>query len=171
MEDVQIGEIIMSSTIDETSKIVEEYFGTQKDPHQITTSPENRNWIYKNIKYYLNIIKHKDKIIGFSFMLPATKELMDKFISKKISEAELFEKIKISNVPQIPEAIYLCSAVIKKEFRGKGLATQASIKLINKFIDNSRQKPILFYWAWSNEGEKLAIKMAKLTNLELKYRK
>ena len=101
----------------------------------------------------------------------AYKEAMEQFISKKISEAELFEKIKIIKVPKIPEAIYLCSAVIKKELQGRGLATQASIRLINKISKNSKQKPILFYWAWSKNGEKLANKLARLTNLELKFRK
>lgn len=162
---------ISRKDLDETSKIAEDYFGTQKNNNQIATTPENRDWFYKNIKDCINIIRFKEKIIGFSFTMPTTKKLMNSFISGKINERELFEKIKQEKIQQFPEAIYLCSAVIKKEFRRKGLVKEAFLKSLNKIISNSNKRPILFYESYSAEGNSLAKKIADLIGLTLKSRK
>jgi|SRR3989344_4028021 len=91
------GKLISLEDLDITSKIAENYFGTEKDPNQMETSKENREWVYKNQKY-LNIIKYNNEIIGFAFLLPCTKELMESFVSKRINERELFEKDKIYKI-------------------------------------------------------------------------
>ncbi|MFA5174366.1 MAG: GNAT family N-acetyltransferase [Candidatus Pacearchaeota archaeon] len=155
--------------LDDTSKISEDYFGTQKDPNQIPTVKKTRDWIYKNTPDYLNIIKHNKKVIGYAFMLPCNKRLMASFLSKKINEAEMFEDIKKLDLNKRPETIYLCASVLREDYRGKGLATTAFIKAINRITKNT-YNPILFYWKYSEEGRSLLKRVAKLTNLELKER-
>lgn len=85
---------ITRKDIVETSRITEEYFGTDRDPDQIPTTAKNRDWIYGNVRDYLNIIRSNGKIIGYAFALPCNNRLMEDFIKDKISEAELFERIK-----------------------------------------------------------------------------
>src|SRR3989344_4453079 len=86
--------IIRRKDIDETSKMTEAYFGTEKDPNQISTTPQNKDWIYKNIPKYLNIIKKGKEIIGYAFLLPCNRNLMEDFINNKINESSLLESIK-----------------------------------------------------------------------------
>ncbi|MFA5856312.1 MAG: GNAT family N-acetyltransferase [Candidatus Pacearchaeota archaeon] len=161
---------ITQKDLNESSKISEDYFGTQKDSNQIPTTRQTRDWIYKNAQDYLNIIRSDGEMVGYTFMLPCNRILMDCFLSKKINEAELFEEIKKMKLKDTPETIYLCAAVLKEEFRGKGLATTAFVKAINKIIQNGKNKPILFYWKYSEEGGKLSQRVAKFTGLELKIR-
>ena len=153
--------------LDETSKLAEEYFGTKKDKNQIPTTKETRDWVFKNIQDYVNLIKHNGKIIGFSFAIPTNKKIMNMFLNSKITERELFEKVKTSEIQDIPEAIYLCSAVIKKEYQQKGLAITAFTKTIGNILSSSKEKPVLFYEPYSIEGDKLAKKIAITTHLKL----
>ena len=154
--------------IEETARISEEYFGTMKDSEQMSTVRENRDWVYENCRDYLNIIRRGDEVIGYSFMLPCTSRLKQEFISRKITEAELFAEIQKLNIKK-PEAIYLCASVIREEYRRKGLAVNGFVKLIEKIKKHS--KPVLFYWGYSREGEFLANKVAKITGLKIYARK
>ncbi len=153
---------------DITSKFTEDYFGTEQDPQQIRTSPENRDWLYNNMPYSVNVIRDHTEIVGFSFILPCTNRMMEQFLSLEIDEATLFEEIKGMSRLSPPEAIYLCSAVLKEEYRGRGLATLAFVKSISQIKGDS--DPILFYWKFSDEGERLAKRVARQMGLELRAR-
>jgi hypothetical protein len=88
---------------------------------------------------------------------------MSKFIDQKISERELYELTPLNSKY---EAIYLCSALLLEEFRGKGIAQTLALKAIESIkIDHSIKA--LFFWAFSKEGEKLAEKVAGLIGLPL----
>jgi hypothetical protein len=88
---------------------------------------------------------------------------MNQFINKKISERELYE---LTPLNAKYEAIYMCSALLLEEFRGKGIAQGIAIKAIESIkIDHSIKA--LFFWAFSKEGEKLAEKLSRLIGLPL----
>ncbi len=154
--------------MDITSEMAQDYFGMQTDPNQIPAMNENRDWIFNNIPDYLNIIKSGDEIIGYALLLPCSISMMNKFIQRRINESKLFEEIKRMKIPKNPEAIYLCAAFIKKEYQNKGLATNACLNMIDKITQKGKNKPILFYLKFSEEGEKVATKISRLTGLELK---
>jgi hypothetical protein len=158
---------ISREDIDITSEMSEQYFEMEKDPSQMAATVETRNWVFNNLRDYLNIIRNNNKIIGYVFRLPCNATLMNEFITKKIDEATLIAKIKKSKIPKSPDAIYLCASIVKKEFRGKGLATIASVKMISKIINKSKVKPCLFYWEYSKEGGKLDRRIANETGLKL----
>ncbi|HWY97716.1 MAG TPA: GNAT family N-acetyltransferase, partial [Bacteroidia bacterium] len=89
---------------------------------------------------------------------------MNKFLDCQISEKQLFEQTPLKG-PY--DAIYLCSAMVLKEYRNKGIA----IKLTLDAIENIRKEhPIkaLFVWAFSKEGDSLAEKISLKTGLPLK---
>ncbi len=162
---------ISREDLNETSKMAEEYFEMEQNSDQIPATDENRDWIFDNIPEYLNIIRNEGKIIGYVFLLPCSKDLMEKFLRKKITEARLFEEIKKNEFSNNPEAIYLCASVLRKEFRGLGLATRAFLKSIRKITKNGKNKPILFCWIYSSEGEKLVKRIANSTGIELRSRR
>jgi GNAT superfamily N-acetyltransferase len=88
---------------------------------------------------------------------------MTQFINQKISERELYELTPLNTRY---EAIYLCSALLLEEFRGKGIAQGLALKAIENI---KMEHPIkaLFLWAFSKEGEKLAEKVSRLSGLPL----
>ncbi|MBI2449638.1 GNAT family N-acetyltransferase [Candidatus Pacearchaeota archaeon] len=156
--------------IEITGKLAEKYFKTQNDPNQIKVKEAHSKWILNNIPECLNIIKDDNTVIGFTLILPCNKVIMNQFLNKKINESELFEQIKKSINYDNFDTIYLCSVFIAPKYRKHGLASQAFVKSINKIIQNRKVKPILFYWAYSNEGKKLIHKIADIAKLELRER-
>jgi hypothetical protein len=91
---------------------------------------------------------------------------MNQFIDQKISERELYE---LTPLNAKYEAIYLCSALLLEEFRGKGIALNIAIQALERIkIDHAIKA--LFFWAFSKEGEKLAEKVSGLMGLPL-YKK
>lgn len=156
--------------LSEAAKLAENYFKSENDPEQISINFENSLWIRKNLPYCLNIIRYDGKIIGHSLIIPCKRKIMGKFISNEINEAQLFDEIKKSEENRKPECIYLCSAFIKPEFRGRGIVFESFIKSINKVIDK-KQNLELFYWAYSNEGASLCEKIAKKLRVNLAKRK
>ncbi|GEM_PF-4072437 len=155
------------SDLDATSEIAEEYFETKKDQDQVSPSEELKNWIYKNCRDYLNVIRDGEKIIGYSFRIPTSVDLMNSFLRKEINEKQLFEKVMNQDFPKIPQAIYLCSTIIKESYRGKGLAFEGSIKILEKF---KKDKPVLFSWPFNESGKNLDKKISKISGLKLLIR-
>jgi len=83
---------------------------------------------------------------------------MTQFINQKISERELYELTPLNTKY---EAIYLCSALLLEEFRGKGIALILCVTAIENIkIDHSIKA--LFFWSFSKKGEKLAEKVSGL---------
>lgn len=154
-----------------TGKLAEQYFKMEDDPNQIPATMENVRWINKNIPDCVNAIKLDGKLIGFTFIIPCNKLIMDGFLKGEISEKTLFEKVKKSITYDNFDTIYLCSTFVKPEFRRKGLALKAGIKSIRKIMGKRRIKPILFYWGYSKEGKKGVLKLAKVLGLKIKGKK
>lgn len=162
---------LLRADLNETGRMSEEFFKTKEDDSQMPVTEEHRDWIFKNLKNYLNVIKNNGKVIGYTFMMPSTLELMNDFTQGRINEAELSEKIKKLNfTDKTPEAIYLCASVVIPEFQRKGLATEAFVKSIKKIIDGSEIKPVLFYWAYSKAGGNLCRNVATLSGLDIRMR-
>jgi hypothetical protein len=154
--------------IDITSKISEDFFGMQKDPEQFQATEENKKYIFKHMQSFLNIIKNDGTIVGYSFLVPSTKEIMNSFVKGNITEADLFNKVKELKLTELNfETLYLCSAIIKKEHQLKGLALSGSVRLIESLIKKRGIQPALFFWAYSKEGAIVAKKVAKALNLNL----
>lgn len=157
---------LVKSEMRESMALTEKYFGTASDPEQAPIIPDNAVWLRTHIASCLNIIRYKGKMIGLSLIYPCAKKIMDDFISRKINEAELLDEMKKAAANRRPEAIYLCSAFVEPEFRGRGLALKSIILSIKKTFDLKKRPPI-FYWAYSNEGGKLAVKVASVLGLEI----
>lgn len=153
------------------ANLAEKYFGAEDDETQMGTSYENSKWLYKHIPESINIIKINNKRVGFTFLLPCTRKDMHDFISKEINERQLWERVKKNKRLKNFDSIYLCSAFVLPEYRRKGLALKTSKVHINHLVKKCKNKVSLFYWNWSKEGEKLALRLAKDLKIKTHSRK
>src|SRR3989344_6209380 len=146
----------------EAAKIAEKYFELEDNPEMMQASDENIKYIYDNLHDFLNIIKVNNKVVGSTFIFPCSEKQMSKFISKKISEAQLFEDIMNKPITNF-SALYLAGATITPEYRRKGLAFQGFKKTIEKV--KTRKITKLLYWPLLEAGERLCRKIAETTKL------
>jgi predicted GNAT family acetyltransferase len=151
------------SNFERMIQLSDEVFSSRIDPDQLNVN--------ETVMEHLQLI-HTDTISEYDdgngpvcwiLCIPTTFELMTQFINQKISERELYE---LTPLNKKYEAIYLCSALLLEEFRGKGIAQELAITAIENI---KMEHPIkaLFLWAFSKEGEKLAEKVSRLTGLPL----
>ena len=144
-------------------ELSDEVFSSRTDPDQLNVN--------ENVMEHLQLI-HPDTISEYDegngpvcwvLCIPTTLDLMNQFINKEISERELYE---LTPLNAKYEAIYMCSALLLEEFRGKGIAQRVGMKAIeNMMVDHSIKA--LFFWSFSKEGEKLAQKVSGLMSLPL----
>lgn len=144
-------------------ELADKVFSSRTDPDQLNMD--------ENVMEHLQLI-HPATISEYDdgngpvcwiLCIPTTLDLMNQFINKEISEKELYELTPLNTKY---EAIYLCSALLLEEFRGKGIAQRLGIKAIENIkIDHPIKA--LFFWSFSKEGEKLADKASGLMGLPL----
>ena len=141
----------------------DEVFSSRTDPDQLNVN--------EKVMEHLQLI-HPDTISEYDdgngpvcwiLCIPTTLDLMNQFINKEISERELYE---LTPLNAKYEAIYLCSALLLEEFRGKGIAQRLGIKAIEN-IKKDHSIKALFTWSFSKEGEKLSEKVTGLMDLPL----
>lgn len=144
-------------------KLAEEFFDTKNDPAQISITPATIDKLKKIHPNTLTEKRNRNGPIAWLIAIPTTMALMKRFVHRKISEQELLD----GTLPGGRyEALYLCSALVLPEFRGRGVARS----LISKTIKSiQKQHPIqcLFYWAFSVEGKRLADRIAEEFDLPL----
>jgi len=151
------------SNFERMIQLSDEVFSSRIDPDQLN--------INENVMEQLQLI-HPDTISEYDdgngpvcwlLCIPTTLDLMTQFINQNISERELYQLTPLNTKY---EAIYLCSALLLEEFRGKGIAQNLAVKAIESIkIDHSIKA--LFFWSFSKEGEKLAEKLSGLMGLPL----
>jgi predicted GNAT family acetyltransferase len=147
-------------------QLSDEVFSSRTDPDQLNVDEkvmERLELIHPNT---LSEFDDGNGPVCWILCIPTTLDLMSKFIDQKISERELYELTPLNTKY---EAIYLCSALLLEEFRGKGVAQKLAVEAIEN-IKTDHNIKALFFWAFSKEGEKLAEKLSGLMGLPL-YRR
>jgi GNAT superfamily N-acetyltransferase len=140
-----------------------EFFQAHNDPDQISVDEE----IMRRLKelHPATITQEEDENgpIAWILIIPTTDHIMKDFIAKAINENEL---LKLTSKNSAFTALYLCSALVLPECRGKGIARRLTVSAIKSI---QLQHPIksLFYWSFSPEGEHLALSVAKETGLPI----
>lgn len=140
-----------------------EVFDSKNDPDQLDV---DEKIISRLLEIHPSCVSEYDDGNGpvvWILIFPTTMELMEKFIRKEISEKQLFE---LTIPGSTFEAIYLCSAMVLQEFRGKGIAKRMTIEAIENIRkEYSIQK--LFVWPFSKEGDGLAETISKKVSIPL----
>ena len=153
----------MQENLQRMIKLADEFFEARTDPEQINVTPRVRARLKRMHTATLSVRTTKDGPIAWMLVIPTTKRLMMRFIDGKIGERELLRRTPVGRPYQ---AMYLCSALVLPEFRGKGIAKRLLTKAVRSI---RRDHPIefLFFWAFSKKGEKLAHSVARAARLPL----
>ncbi len=144
-------------------KLADEFFETKNDPAQISVTEETRAMLLRIDPSTMSELSNDQGPSAWVLVFPTTLDVMNQFISKTITEQDLLRKTSGGGVYH---AIYLCSALVLPEFRGKGLAHQLSSAAI-KSICSRHPITHLYYWSFSPEGEQLALSLAGEFGLSL----
>jgi hypothetical protein len=148
-------------------EIVDETFDVKNDPNQLEVNQDVIARLQKMHPCSMTELTNENGPIAWALLIPTTNELMYRFLLKEISEKQLFELTPDNSKF---ESVYLCSAIVLPEFRRKGL-----IKIVLSDAINEMRKdhPIssLFVWAFTEEGDLAAEKIAELVGLQLFKRK
>lgn len=151
------------------SEMAERFFLTKNHPEQMQCKDVTWKFVSKHFPNSLNAIKDNKTVVGFTFTLPCDKKSMMEFVNKKITERDLFYKIRDEIKPKDYETLYLVDSIILPTYRRKGLATRAFIRHIKEY-QKSIKNIELFCWPVTEEGRMLARKIAKITGLKLRER-
>ncbi len=142
-------------------QLVTEFFDTADDATQISVSEAERKKLGAIDPAVFNEMSNEEGPYVWILLFPTTRELMNRFLEEKITEKQLLEQTPVG-VPY--QCVYLCSASVLPEFRGKGLAKQATEAAIRS-IQTRHSLEALFVWSFSEGGEKLAERVS--ADLEL----
>lgn len=148
-------------------RLAGEFFNTKDDPNQISVNKRTISRLRRIHPSTMSERCDKNGPIAWVLVVPTTHKVMEKFIAKEINEQELLQKTPLRAEY---DALYLCSALVLPEHRGKGLAKRLLARAVRSI---QKQHPIkyLFFWAFSVEGERLAASVAKKLRLPLLQRK
>ena len=148
-------------------RLAGEFFETKNDPTQISINTKSIARLKRLHPATMTERRTKKGPIAWILVIPTTHELMKQFITKRLNEQELLYSTPVRTKY---DALYLCSALVLPEHRGKGYARRLAIKAI-KAIRKEHPIKYLFYWAFSVAGRKLAGSIAKECGLPLFQRK
>lgn len=144
-------------------KLAEEVFASRTDPEQLDVDETVIEHLQEIHPSTVSEYNEGNGPCVWILVIPTTTQLMQLFLNKEITEKMLYERTPMHTTY---EAVYLCSAMVLEEYRGKGIATRLTVDAVNAV---AKQHPIknLFVWPFSKEGDKLAQKISILTQLPL----
>lgn len=109
--------------------------------------------------------KDGNNIIGWSLVLPASREAMERFLREEITEKELFlDTLKNRKF----ETLYIFVAIVMPEYRNKGWAKDL-ISYQIKYFQNEYSIKDFFAWTFSEEGKRLVSSLEKSLNVKIPY--
>src|ERR1700739_2945533 len=104
------------SNFERMLKLADEAFDIRNDPDQLDV---NEKVIARLQKIHPASVSEYEDAICWILVIPTTTELMNRFLENKINEKQLFEMTPVGGSY---DALYLCSAMVLDEYRGKGIA-------------------------------------------------
>jgi ribosomal protein S18 acetylase RimI-like enzyme len=151
------------SNIERLIQLAEEVFAVKNDPDQLDVDQKVIERLKKIHPSTISEYNDGNGPVAWVLVIPTTIDLMKKFLESSITEKELFEQTPTD--AQF-EALYLCSALVLKEYRRKGIVRELTISAINT-IRKDHPLKTLFVWSFSKEGDLTAETVARITFLLL----
>lgn len=154
------------SNFERMIEIAEQSFDARNDPQQLDVNEEVLEQLRKLHPATISEYDDGNGPAVWILLIPTTSHLMYEFLAKRIGEKQLLD---LTPVNAKYEAIYLCSAMVLPEHRGKGIAKKLTLDAVNAIC---AKHPVekLFVWPFSKEGEGLAESIAKACGKELLIR-
>ena len=151
------------SNFERMIQLAEDTFATRTDPDQIDV---DQHVIERLLSIHHATVSEYDDGNGpavWVLVIPTTSVIMKQFLVHEITERELLE---LTPTGARYEALYLCSAMVLEEYRGRGIAKQLAVEAIEKIRKNHTLES-LFVWAFTKEGDVLAETIAGKVSLPL----
>ena len=146
--------------------LAEEFFDARSDPEQILVNDEVMAKLHQIHPATMGEVREGDGPVAWMLVIPTTHEIMERFLRAEITERSMLE----STSPGIRyDALYLCSALVLPEYRGRGLARRLALDAVAAIRADHPIKH-LFYWGFSEEGKQLAEKIGRAVNLPVRAR-
>src|ERR1051325_291654 len=101
--------------------LIDEVFATRRDPEQLQVNEKAIQKLQRMHPATLSEFADENGPAAWILMIPTSGKTMNDFISGKISEQKILEE---TSPGEEYKAIYLCSATVLPEYRGKGLAME-----------------------------------------------
>jgi len=121
-------------------------FDMSNDPNQMDLEDASFE-ITKLFPYAWTVIKDDNRIVGYTYILPTTNNLMKKFVSEEITEKQMSQIINTEIRYNNCDAIYLAGAFFIEEYQNKGLAIRSTIDTI-RHMDKERGLKIKDLYIW-----------------------
>lgn len=156
----------MQNNFDRMVRLAEEFFSAKTDPDQLLVTPEVIGRLKALHPATMSERATADGPVTWVLVFPTTRELMKAFLRGDVGERELFA----STAPGDNfECVYLCSALVLPEYRGKGYSFSATVESLDAI---RRDHPVtsLFVWEFSDAGRRLAESVARTLFLPLLFR-
>jgi hypothetical protein len=144
-------------------QLAEQVFATKSDPNQLDVNQEVIERLQRIHPATVSEYDDGNGPVAWVLLIPTTLDIMNEFLEHKISEKELFD---LTPLDITYEALYLCSALVLKEYRRQGIAKRLAFNAIKK-IQNDHPLKSLFIWSFSREGDSGSETLARLTSLPL----
>ena len=151
------------SNLQRMIQLADQVFATKNDPSQLDVNQEVIEHLQRIHPATVSEFDDGNGPVAWVLLIPTTLDLMNRFLENKISEKELFE---LTPFDSTFEAVYLCSALVLEEYRGKGIAKQLALNAIESMRKDHPLKS-LFVWAFSKEGDLGSETIARLISLPL----
>lgn len=151
------------SNFERLVKLAEEVFAVKNDPSQLNVDQDVIVRLFGIHPFTVSEFRDENGPVAWLLVIPTTTELMNRFLAEDITERELFDM----TVPDtVYEAIYLCSGLVLEEYRRKGIIKQLALNAIDS-IRKDHPIKALFSWAFTEEGDLAAERVAELAGLPL----
>jgi hypothetical protein len=148
-------------------KLAEEVFDVRNDPSQLAITPGVIERLRQIHPMTLTEESTEEGPVAWMIVIPASEHIMKCFVDGEIDEQELYDRTLPGGCY---DSIYLCSAMVLPEYRTGGLATRLVVNAV-RAIGNDHPIRHLFYWSFTEEGDRLARAVSRLCNLPLLKRK
>jgi hypothetical protein len=148
-------------------KLAQEVFDVKNDPEQLDINQEVIGKLKKLHPSTVLEYTNDNGPVAWVLLIPATRDLMNRFISGQINEKQLFDLVRPGRKY---DALYLCSAMVLDEYRRKGITKKLVLDAIDDIMKLHSIKA-LFIWPFTDEGERAAESVARITGLPLYKRK
>ncbi len=156
----------MLSNLQRMIALADDFFEAKNDPDQIVVDEVVLERLRRIHPATIGEETSRDGPIAWTLVIPTTHEVMEQFIRKELSERRLLD---VAEGTARCDAVYLCSALVLPEYRGRGLAKRLAARAV-RAIRNDHPIEELFYWEFSDEGKRLAESLARELRLPLHRR-
>jgi GNAT superfamily N-acetyltransferase len=144
-------------------QLADEFFSVKNDPSQLAIDEEVMARLQLIHPRTLSEESTEDGPVAWMLVIPTTRSAMEEFVAGWMNERELLN----ATPPGIAyQAIYLCSALVLPEYRGKGTANRLLLEAV-KAIRLDHPIEAVYYWAFSDAGKHLAESIARECGLPL----